>query len=546
MMRFANARRFAAVLLAALAAGCGDVTQSDPVAQVAVEPAAATLAPGGTVQLSARVTDGAGQPVAGRTVTWSTSAPAVAEVDATGRVTALATGQATITAASGGQRATVTVTVGAPVASLALAPGQLTLLPGASERLAATARDAGGAALAGRVVAWTSSNPAVAAVSATGVVTGVAPGTATVTASAEGKNASATVEVATLVPGYALVSYATGGTRLRSLAAGDLNGDGLADLVVANEAPVPGIFVFYRNAENTGFAPPVRYGAGAVPTDVAIGDLDGDGRADLAVTDAYTGAVLIFYRNSANDGYAAPSTVQHLIGLTSVAIADVDGDGRNDLATAGYGSPGSTQVLVSRRGPAGFGPSRVAYTGIVAPALVIAGDLTGDGLPELVVSYDDPAFGPIPRYTVLTRNSNDYWTPNTRTAPHVVQQLAIADMDLDGTPDVVAGGGMAASYGIDARYALWHPATPNVRIVARDLDGNGVPDLAIGTRGPASGVSIAYSSPTPPGYYGLAIPIGSGVDTEHAVASADFNGDGRPDLAVTSSADGTITVLYRR
>lgn len=86
-----------------------------PVAAIAVVPADATVAAGATVQLDATVTDGSGAPLSGRTITWSTSDGAIAQVSGTGTVSGVAGGAVTITARCEGKSATATITVtGAP------------------------------------------------------------------------------------------------------------------------------------------------------------------------------------------------------------------------------------------------------------------------------------------------------------------------------------------------------------------------------------------------------------------------------------------------
>lgn len=174
-----------------------------PVASVAVTPASATLTPGGSVALAAGVFDAAHNALTGRAVTWTSSAPAVATVDASGTVTALAQGTATITATSEGKSATAQITVNppppAPVASVTVTPATSTLVVGRTVTLEAVTRDASGNVLTGRTVTWTSSAPGIATVSSSGIVTGVAPGTATITATSEGHSGSASVTV-TAVP----------------------------------------------------------------------------------------------------------------------------------------------------------------------------------------------------------------------------------------------------------------------------------------------------------------------------------------------------------
>lgn len=182
-----------------------------PVATVTVALDAATLNTGQTTRATATLTDATGNVVTGRAVTWTSSNVAVATVNASGIVTGVAPGTADIAAASAdGPRGSARVTVVlAPVAAVTLTPSSVTLSVGETRALTATAVDAGGAPLAGRAIAFASSNPAVATVSETGVVTGVSPGgPVTVTATSEGKRASAMVSVLA-APAVGAVSYGT-------------------------------------------------------------------------------------------------------------------------------------------------------------------------------------------------------------------------------------------------------------------------------------------------------------------------------------------------
>jgi uncharacterized protein YjdB len=167
-----------------------------PVDSVAVTPPAATRYPGQTVQLTATTFDSVGGTLVGRAVTWETSDDAVATVDAAGLVTAVAVGAATITATSETIEGTATITVEAvPVDSVAVTPSAPTRYPGQTVQLTAATFDSAGGALAGRVVTWESSDDAVATVDAAGLVTAVAVGGATITATSEGVDGTATVTV---------------------------------------------------------------------------------------------------------------------------------------------------------------------------------------------------------------------------------------------------------------------------------------------------------------------------------------------------------------
>src|SRR5205814_906461 len=105
-------------------------------------------------------------------------------------------GSATITATSEGKSGTSAITVTpVPVASVDVTPPSASVQAGQTVQLTATPRDAGGNPLSGRTVTWSSSNTAVATVSNSGLVSGVTPGSATITATSEGKSGASSITV---------------------------------------------------------------------------------------------------------------------------------------------------------------------------------------------------------------------------------------------------------------------------------------------------------------------------------------------------------------
>jgi PKD repeat protein len=167
-----------------------------PVASVAVTPATASIVVGTTVQLTAIPKDANGNPLTGRTVTWQSNAPGVASVDGSGRVQALATGSATITATSEGKSGFAIVSIlPAPVARVDMSPSTATIQTNGTVQITATPKDANGNVLAGRTVTWGTSAPAVANVNGSGFVVGLAAGTATIRATSEGIVGTAAVTV---------------------------------------------------------------------------------------------------------------------------------------------------------------------------------------------------------------------------------------------------------------------------------------------------------------------------------------------------------------
>src|SRR6266576_195206 len=170
------------------------------VASVTVSPSTVSQMAGTTQQFSVALKDSTGADLSGRPVTWTSSSPAVASVTSTGLEASVAPGTATITATSEGQSgaAAITVTV-VSVASVAVSPATATVVVGQTAQLTATPKDASGNPLSGRVVTWASGATAVATVNGSGLVTGVSGGSATMTATSEGKSGTAAITVSAAV-----------------------------------------------------------------------------------------------------------------------------------------------------------------------------------------------------------------------------------------------------------------------------------------------------------------------------------------------------------
>jgi large repetitive protein len=200
------------------------------VASVRVEPATATVAVGRTSTLVARALDAQGAELPGRPVVWSSSDPGLVGVSAGGAITGVAVGgPVTITATIEGRAGSSQITVvDAAVASITVSPPASNIPVGATVQLQALLRDDQGTILAGRAVLWSTSNAALATVSGTGLVTGVAPGgPVTILATSEGRSGSAQVTLnplpltittsalsaATVGAVYSQALAATGGVR---------------------------------------------------------------------------------------------------------------------------------------------------------------------------------------------------------------------------------------------------------------------------------------------------------------------------------------------
>ena len=178
---------------------CDTGQEPEPtVASVAVTPATASLdALGDTIRLTAHATDTRGKAMTCTSLTWSSSAQSITTISASGLVTAVANGVATVTATCDGMSGTAEVTVAQLLATVAVTPAATSLdALGATVQLAAEAQDANGHEVAGRDFTWESSDGSVASVSLAGLVTAEANGTATITATTDGVAGDAEVTVA--------------------------------------------------------------------------------------------------------------------------------------------------------------------------------------------------------------------------------------------------------------------------------------------------------------------------------------------------------------
>jgi hypothetical protein len=174
-------------------------------------------------------------------------------------------------------------------------------------------------------------------------------------------------------------TFATGLTP-QSLAIGDLNGDHKSDLATANVTW--GTVSVFLNRGGGRFQAKRDYPTDVSPASIAIGDLNGDGKLDLATANSGAGTVSVLLNNGSG---SFQTKVDYPVGgvLNSLAIGDLTGDGKPDLATANQF--GSNVSVLANRGDGTFGARRNYATGR-SPFAVAIGDLNGDGQQDLVTA----------------------------------------------------------------------------------------------------------------------------------------------------------------
>jgi hypothetical protein len=246
------------------------------------------------------------------------------------------------------------------------------------------------------------------------------------------------------------VSFAAG-SYPHGLRVADLNGDGLPEILVANYSG--NSISILRNLGPAGTVTPnsfaAQYGlaAGPNPTDIAIADLNGDGRPDL-VTTAFEGSQLSVFRNVATPGTAVSNwftldtTLPALPGALEFAVADMDGDAKSDLIVASvHGNAVSVYRNLADTGTFNSN-SFAARVDFGTPGWahnVAVGDLNGDGQPDLAVT------GELGSYMAVFQNQS---TPGSFTSSSLAARVdyatgwnawgvAVGDLDGDDRPDIV-------------------------------------------------------------------------------------------------------------
>jgi hypothetical protein len=340
----------------------------------------------------------------------------------------------------------------------------------------------------------------------------------------------------------------------------DLDGDGKPDIIVANgdsntvtiyhNNSTPGAMAFSEVASFT-------MGTSGYPIGVAAGDLDGDGKPDIVISNYFTQTLTILLNASSPGNIVMDSVLSLPSGnyVLGASIADLNGDGKPEVIVSCQGS-GLLSIYTnsSIQGHISFSnESSILAPAGGSPFKVVIADLDGDGKPDLAAA--NSYLGTVSAYlnTSPTGGTISFAANVDFTTGNFPEGLAIGDLDGDGKPDLVIANNTdntlsllhntstvgSLSFGpqqvVNSGYSAYD-------LVIADFDGDSKPDIAVIDQYNNT-VSVHRNVSTPG-----TIAISANVDyatgnIPYSITTADFDGDGKPDVATANDGDNTFTML---
>jgi hypothetical protein len=346
------------------------------------------------------------------------------------------------------------------------------------------------------------------------------------------------------------INFAMSGPTSPGIKMADLDGDGKSDFINASGQ----IFRNTSTTDSVSFAPAIYFTTGEVHQKLKVADLNGDGKSDLIGYGIWNNIYL--YRNTSTIGTL--SFVGTSMGFPSdmLDIGEVDGDGRPDMATLWDDLNLWRNTSTSSQLSFSFQLTVTSITLAPSPVFVLH-DFNWDGKADLVVVSDDI-------YSVVNTSSGignfsfdfdyyqvagpDYLGPNFY--PGSTSGIDVIDVDGGGIPDIVVNcGGSLSAYTCGGMRFSWLPniftdcLSPNVEVV--DFNGEGRLDLCfVSSAGQvATCDNFRYSSDGVNFHPSKTYSLGGGPQN---VVTGDVNGDGKPDLVTANSSPFSFSVLLNQ
>ncbi len=334
----------------------------------------------------------------------------------------------------------------------------------------------------------------------------------------------------------AKTEYTTGALP-GAVAIGDLNGDGKADMATSNQNG-NSVSVFLNNGNGT-FATKVDYTTGNTPESVAIGDLNGDGKPDIVSANGLGNSVSVLF-NKGNGTFRAKTDYTTGTFPYSVAIGDLNGDGKADIATANINGDSASVLL--NNGDGTFA-DKVDYTTGTGPIIIAIADVNGDGKADMATANQTNT-----SVSVFLNNGNGTFAAKVDyTTGASPDSVAFGDLNGDGKADMAVANENSTSVsvflnngnGTFAAKVDYATGSNPTSVAITDFNGDGKADMVVANITDDS-VSVFLNNGN--GTFAAKADYATGT-TAIFVAVGDLNGDGKNDIAAISQSDTSVSVL---
>jgi hypothetical protein len=343
---------------------------------------------------------------------------------------------------------------------------------------------------------------------------------------------------------------------IRQAVTADFNGDGRPDVATRTDYHV--VRLVLTNSDGT-FGTPSTVHLGDYLSEIVAADADGDGKADIILADTGTNSIVVLHSNG--DGtFADPIVSAQSVAPTDIVAGDFDGDGKTDVALRSY----SAQVLAVCKGDGAGHFAEISRLPLSsAPYRMAAGDVDGDGKLDVLIAGNAPYSFAL----YYGKGDGTFETPSTiNNVSAAYANVTLADLDGDGDREIISCEFStntvnvflnlgSRTFAARTTYVVVSPSQdPNnygnpVDVVVCDATGDGKPDVvvtlanlkAIGTlagNGTGSLAAPQYSYVNQEPYYYTVFP--------EYISAADFDGDGRTDLAITANYSGRLLLYSNR
>ena len=344
----------------------------------------------------------------------------------------------------------------------------------------------------------------------------------------------------------------TTGNAPQAVVAADLDGDGDPDLATANTGDNNVTVLRNNGAGNLAEPGSSPAPAGAAPLAAGVADLDGDTDRDLAVANLDSDDVTVLFNDGAASFTQAPTSPEGVGDAPrALVVADLDGDTDQDIATGNRDSDDVTILLNDGTGEFSEPASSPAPVG-ATPVGITAADLDGDTDQDLAVSNVAAD-----NVTVLRNDGSGGFT-EAPSSPEATGNgpRAVMAVNIDGDADqdlavANAGGESLTVLRNNGSAGFTEPASSPegtghgpLSIGAADFDGDGDPDLAV-TNHHSDDMTVLRNNGSGNFVEPASSPetVGDGAT---AIAPADLDGDGDPDLAIANHFEDSVTILRNR